>query len=160
MNVSPSWMRRTALPRVRTRSSWRWFHDAVYEERQSRQRGAECGVGPIGRWRGWVIGCRGRTVAAADLGDEARRRSIVSRCGFARRRGLDESRCDPGTFQRVRGTDSSGDSWVPGFLFRRKRREILDAFLARPHIYNTTHFRERYEAVARANLARSIERLS
>lgn len=50
-------------------------------------------------------------------------------------------------------------SWVPGFLFRRKRREILEAFLARPHIYNTNHFRDRYEAVARANLARSIEQL-
>ena len=51
-------------------------------------------------------------------------------------------------------------SWVPGFLFRRKRREILTAFLARPHVYNTERFRVRYEAVARANLARSIERLN
>ena len=50
-------------------------------------------------------------------------------------------------------------SWVPGFLFRRKRREILAAFLARPHIYNTDHFRARYEVSARGNLARSIERL-
>jgi predicted metal-dependent HD superfamily phosphohydrolase len=50
-------------------------------------------------------------------------------------------------------------SWVPGFMFRRKRREILTAFLARPHVYNTERFRERYEAVARTNLARSIERL-
>ena len=50
-------------------------------------------------------------------------------------------------------------SWVPRFLFRRKRREILQAFLARPHIYSTDHFRDRYEASARANLARSIERL-
>ncbi len=50
-------------------------------------------------------------------------------------------------------------SWVPGFLFRRKRREILETFLARPHIYSTDHFRARYEVSARANLARSIERL-
>jgi predicted metal-dependent HD superfamily phosphohydrolase len=50
-------------------------------------------------------------------------------------------------------------SWVPGLLFRRKRRGILEAFLARPHIYNTDHFRARYEVSARANLARSIERL-
>ena len=50
-------------------------------------------------------------------------------------------------------------AWVPGFLFRRKRREILAAFLARPHLYNTACFRERYEAAARANLARSIEQL-
>ena len=50
-------------------------------------------------------------------------------------------------------------SWVPGILFRRKRREILEAFSARPHIYGTDHFRARYEVSARANLARSIERL-
>ena len=50
-------------------------------------------------------------------------------------------------------------SWVPGFLFRRKRREILEGFLARPHVYNTDHFRACYEAAARANLVRSIERL-
>lgn len=50
-------------------------------------------------------------------------------------------------------------SWVPGFLFRRKRRQILEGFLARPHVYNTKQFRASYETSARANLARSIERL-
>jgi predicted metal-dependent HD superfamily phosphohydrolase len=50
-------------------------------------------------------------------------------------------------------------SWVPGFLYRRKRWEILEGFLARPHVFNTEHFRARYEMSARANLARSIERL-
>jgi predicted metal-dependent HD superfamily phosphohydrolase len=50
-------------------------------------------------------------------------------------------------------------SWVPGFLFRRKRREILEAFLARPHVYSTEYFRASYEAPARANLARSIRLL-
>ncbi len=51
-------------------------------------------------------------------------------------------------------------SWVPGFLFRRKRREILESFLARPQIYFTAQLRARYEAAARANLARSIARLT
>jgi predicted metal-dependent HD superfamily phosphohydrolase len=50
-------------------------------------------------------------------------------------------------------------SWVPGFLFRRKRREILEGFLLRPHVYYTEHFRASSETSARANLARSIERL-
>ena len=36
---------------------------------------------------------------------------------------------------------------------------VLQAFLSRPHIYSTDHFRGRYEVSARANLARSIERL-
>lgn len=49
--------------------------------------------------------------------------------------------------------------WVPGPLYRRKRREVLAGFLDRPRIYGTGHFHDRYEARARANLARSIERL-
>jgi predicted metal-dependent HD superfamily phosphohydrolase len=50
-------------------------------------------------------------------------------------------------------------AWVPAELFRAKRREILEAFLARPHLFGTAHFREAYEARARANLARSIQAL-
>ncbi len=49
--------------------------------------------------------------------------------------------------------------WVPGFLFRRKRREILLAFLARQPIYATAIVREAIEARARENLAQSIATL-
>jgi len=49
--------------------------------------------------------------------------------------------------------------WVPAFLFRRKRREILQGFLARPSIYSTTHFKNRLEKKARENLARSLGKL-
>ena len=49
--------------------------------------------------------------------------------------------------------------WVPAILFRRKRAEILESFLARPQIYSTRSFHERYEASARGNLARAIEAL-
>ena len=50
-------------------------------------------------------------------------------------------------------------SWVPGWLFRRKRREILTGFLSRPHIYNTEYFIATLEAQARANLERSVKAL-
>jgi predicted metal-dependent HD superfamily phosphohydrolase len=49
-------------------------------------------------------------------------------------------------------------AWVPEPLFRAKRREILEAFLARPHIFSTSDFRSKFEAQARANLERSITR--
>ena len=49
-------------------------------------------------------------------------------------------------------------AWVPDVLFRRKRREILEAFLVRPYLYSTEHFRASLESAARANLARSIRR--
>lgn len=44
-------------------------------------------------------------------------------------------------------------SWVPSFLYNRKRKEILSGFLARSEIYSTPHFRDRYESQARKNLA-------
>lgn len=50
--------------------------------------------------------------------------------------------------------------WVPEFVFRRKRKAILEEFLARPTIFNTRHFIERYEQQARSNLPRSLQRLS
>lgn len=49
--------------------------------------------------------------------------------------------------------------WVPSFLYRRKRIEILRSFLARESIYNTEPFRQRYESAARSNLERAIRAL-
>ncbi len=46
--------------------------------------------------------------------------------------------------------------WVPAFLFRRKRREILESFLERDAIFLTEPFRELYEAQARINLNRIV----
>lgn len=51
-------------------------------------------------------------------------------------------------------------AFVPEEVFRAKRAEILQGFLARPMIYATECFRVRYEGQARENLRRSIERLT
>ena len=51
-------------------------------------------------------------------------------------------------------------AFVPEDQFRRRRREILQSFLARPAIYATPWFHERYEARARENLSRSIGALT
>ena len=50
-------------------------------------------------------------------------------------------------------------SWVPGFVFRSKRKAILAEFLARKSIYTTPYFQSQLEAQARANLARAIKQL-
>lgn len=50
--------------------------------------------------------------------------------------------------------------WVPWFVYRRKRIEVLGAFLERPRIYFTESFRASHESSARANLARAIAMLS
>lgn len=43
--------------------------------------------------------------------------------------------------------------WVPGLVYAVKRKAVLRAFLARPHIYSTEHFRATLESQARRNLA-------
>ena len=42
--------------------------------------------------------------------------------------------------------------WVPGFVYRFKRRNVMRGFLERPWIYSTARFRDRFEAQARRNL--------
>lgn len=49
--------------------------------------------------------------------------------------------------------------WVPYFLYRKKRREILQSFLDRARIYNLTPFQERFESRARDNLQQAIAAL-
>ena len=50
-------------------------------------------------------------------------------------------------------------AWVPEDIFRNKRAEILEQFLARNRIYSTELFFQLREKQARANLKASIQRL-
>ena len=50
-------------------------------------------------------------------------------------------------------------SWVPEEIFAEKRAEILEQFLQRKNIYNTSYFRDRLERQARNNLRKSIQTL-
>ena len=48
---------------------------------------------------------------------------------------------------------------VPGFLYKRKRKQVLQGFLDRESIYQLDVFKHKWEARARENLRRAIERL-
>ena len=50
-------------------------------------------------------------------------------------------------------------SWVPWDVYRSKRMEVLDSFLARDRIYSTSWFFDRYESRARHNIRRAIDAL-
>lgn len=136
-----------------------WFHDAVYEGRRSDNEEqsatwAEAEVARFGlppavgeRVRGLILA----TKHDATPGTADARLLVDIDLAIL---GAPAERFDE--YERQVREEYS---WVPGFLFRRKRREILAAFLARPHLYSTEHFRTSLEAAARANLKRSIEQL-
>ncbi len=67
---------------------------------------------------------------------------------------------EPAVFEVYEANIRREYRWVPGPLFRRKRRAILEGFFARPAMYHTEPFRLRFEIAARANLATAIQRLA
>lgn len=49
--------------------------------------------------------------------------------------------------------------WVPYFLYRKRRSEILDSFLKRERIFSNEYFYEYYEQTARMNLKTAVSML-
>jgi predicted metal-dependent HD superfamily phosphohydrolase len=67
---------------------------------------------------------------------------------------------DTETYDRFEGAVREEYKWVPWFMYRRKRGDILRSFLRREFVYCTELFRRRYEFAARANLERAIDALA
>ena len=135
-----------------------WFHDAVYDPRKSdnEERSAEWARASL---QGAGLAAPGQRVHALV---RATRHAAVAR-------GSDEEvlididlsilGAAPERFDEYERQVRAEYGWVPELLFRRTRRQILAELLARATIYSTAPMRERLEAPARANLARSLERL-
>lgn len=136
-----------------------WFHDAVYDtKRQDNEaRSAE-----------WAR----QTVVATGLGADAAERVralVMATRHDAVPEGIDQQvlvdidlsilGAATARFEEYERQVREEYSWVPDFVFRRKRREILEAFLARAAIFSTAPMRARLEAPARENLERSLARL-
>jgi predicted metal-dependent HD superfamily phosphohydrolase len=136
-----------------------WFHDAVYDlkAKDNEARSAD-----------WA----GQALAEAQVAPEmrARVRELIMATCHAAQPESDDGRLLVDIDLSILGADTERFdeyevqvrqeyAWVPRPLFRRKRREILQGFLARPRIYATGWFQQRFEAAARANLKRSVARL-
>lgn len=130
-----------------------WFHDAIYDVRgkDNERRSAD-----------WAI----RVLASCQASQATLDR--VERLIMATRHDATPSDADeqllvdidlailgatPERFAEYDAQVRAEYAWVPGFVYRMKRRSVLKAFLARPRLYGTDHFRARYEAQARRNLA-------
>jgi predicted metal-dependent HD superfamily phosphohydrolase len=136
-----------------------WFHDAIYDTRspQNEERSAA--------WATEVLSTAG---APKDV------RLRVSDLVLATRHNAEPESADArltididlsilgasaSRFDDYEAQVRQEYSWVPDSAFRQARGKILREFLARPSIYATPFFRERLEARARSNLARSLAAL-
>lgn len=49
--------------------------------------------------------------------------------------------------------------WVPYFIYRKKRKQLLKSFLLQKSIYHLAYFREKFEDNAKSNIKRAINTL-
>lgn len=136
-----------------------WFHDAVYDPRRddneaasatlAEQLLAEAGIPDASaiEVRRLILLTRhleipsdpaGRLISDVDL-------SILGR--------------DPAEFEEFERRIRAEYAWVPEPQYREGRSRILAGFLARPQLYQTPYFRNRYEESALRNLQALIDRL-
>jgi dimethylargininase len=137
-----------------------WYHDAIYDAQRSdnEERSAalarevlvRAGVAPAAGPRVEALILATRHAAAPEADDAA----LVVDVDLAIL-GEREAR-----FEEYERQVREEYAWVPGFIYRRKRTEVLQRFLARPSIYTTAEMRSWGEVRARANLERSLSRLA
>lgn len=137
-----------------------WFHDAVYDpraqdnEEKSAQWASEflARAGAAEDRRARVHGHIMATEHHAVPGDPDA--ALVVDIDLAILGSL------PDAYQAFEANIRREYQWVPRPLYCRKRREVLNSFLARPRIYATDHFHDLRETAARRNLRAAIEALA
>ena len=145
------------------------YHDAIYEagRKDNEARSADLAMAKIAQW----LPEHGvDTLRVAELIDLTARHGQFSPADFGddgfsldTRHFLD---CDmailgaePAVFDAYdAGIAEEYRGHVPGFLFRLNRKRFLKGLLARERIYLSDWFHQRYDAAARANLRRAIDR--
>lgn len=134
-----------------------WFHDAIYDPQ---------GPGNEQRSADWACEALAHAGASHEVQQRVRM-LIMATCHDAEPEG-DDARllvdidlailgADPARFAEYDAQVREEYRWVPEAIYRVKRREVLAGFLARPAIYGTEWFRDRFEGRARENLS-SIDR--
>jgi predicted metal-dependent HD superfamily phosphohydrolase len=133
-----------------------WFHDAVYDIP---------GRDNEGRSAAWAQQALAAAGTRAPLPETVRELVLATRHDVAPA-GADAAlvvdidlavlAAAPERFAEYENQIRAEYAYVPRFLFRRKRRAILQGFLDRWAIFATTALHRRFEAAARRNLAAAL----
>jgi predicted metal-dependent HD superfamily phosphohydrolase len=136
-----------------------WFHDAVYNTFSSKneRRSAD--------WAAHVLEKSGAPPSSIELV----RSLIMATRHREKPTGAPQQLLadidlailgdDADRFQQFELQIRSEYWWVPTAMYRKQRIAILRSFVMRPSIYATHEFHERYERLARNNIAWALEQL-
>ena len=135
-----------------------WFHDAVYDPKagDNEERSAAMANSCLGE------------AALPDLGTKVSALVMVTKSHDPKPGSDAELMVDvdlsilgqePGRFAEYEAQIREEYRSVPKLIFNFKRAQILERFLARPRIFATDSFANRYEEIARRNLTESIRNL-
>ena len=137
-----------------------WFHDAIYDTKRkdNEEKSAE-----------WAQASVLAAHLPAEVGDRVGKLVMVTRHN-ALPETVDEQilvdvdlsilGASPERFDEYEKQVRAEYSWVPGPLFRRERRKILEGFLKQRTLFQTREFITAYEPQARRNLQRSLAGLA
>jgi predicted metal-dependent HD superfamily phosphohydrolase len=148
------------MPHVETIEMALWWHDMVYNPRASDNEAQSAAVADVWLARGgWPSAVRANV---RDLILATRHTALVSDPAAQWVVDIDLAILGsaPEAFDRYEAQVRQEYAWVPELVFRPGRIKILRSFRQRPRLYQTAYFFEHYEAMARANLSRSLARLN
>ena len=137
-----------------------WFHDAVYDTSRHDNEAASA------QWAARVLRDAGADAAVADRVHAlilATRHSEVPSTPDAKLLvdiDLAILGAEPARFAEYECQIRDEYGFVPEAVFREKRAAILRGFLERPALFATSAYAARFDAPARANLARAIDGLA
>jgi predicted metal-dependent HD superfamily phosphohydrolase len=136
-----------------------WFHDAVYDTRarDNEERSAELAVEALGG-----AGVADDVVARIAAHVRATKAHVPESADGQLVIDIDLSILGeaPEVFARFEEEIRREYAWVEEAAYVAGRTAVLRGFAARPFIYGTPLFRERYEARARANVEASLAKLT
>lgn len=137
-----------------------WFHDAVYDTSRHDNEAASA------QWAARVLRDAGADAAVADRVHASilatRHSEVPSTPDATLLVDIDLAilGAEPARFAEYERQIRDEYGFVPEAVFREKRAGILRGFLERPALFSTPTYAARFDAPARANLARAIAGLA
>ncbi|MEI8700611.1 MAG: hypothetical protein EOR99_25010 [Mesorhizobium sp.] len=141
-----------------------WFHDAIYDSRAKDNEAKSAALAEkklsgrtdaqrLGRITAMIIATATHELPRFSDENAARDAALFLDMDLA------ILGATPDAFDAYEQAVRREYGWVEEPMWRAGRSAVLKSFLARPHIFHTEEFRQRFEAQARQNMARSLKAL-